>query len=232
MKPWARNIIINTSFVAALVCALACVPASSARKVDGGFGITNQVDLKSSPPSMPAGVRFVSRADWGARPPVLPMKEHRPNRITIHHTGEPQDFRLTIEQKMRGLQAFSQRDDSLDSGKKKPAWADVPYHYYVAVDGAVAEGREWKYVGDTNTEYDPAGHLLVVVEGRFGTDTLTTAQRRTLDALIPSLAHQFHIAGSRLAGHRDFASTDCPGRNLYAELPRLRALVDRTSLGR
>lgn len=188
--------------------------------------------VPSAAPSMPAGVRFVSRADWGARPPVLPMKEHLPGRITIHHTGEPQNFRLTIEQKMRGLQAFSQRDDSLDSGKKKPAWADVPYHYYVAVDGAVAEGREWKYVGDTNTEYDPAGHLLVVVEGRFDTDTLTTAQRRTLDALIPSLAHHFHIAGARLGGHRDFARTDCPGRNLYAELPRLRALIDRTNPGR
>jgi len=183
-------------------------------------------------PPIPDGIRFVSRAEWGAHAPVLPMTVHAPDRITIHHTGEPQNFRLSIEQKMRGLQAFSQRNDSLDSGKKKPAWADVPYHYYVAVDGAVAEGRVWKYVGDTNTEYDPAGHLLVVVEGNFETDTLTTAQRRTLDALIPALAHHFRIAGSRLAGHRDFAVTKCPGRNLYAELPRLRALVDGTNLQR
>jgi hypothetical protein len=126
---------------------------------------------------------------------------------------------------MAGLQAFSQRDDSLASGKKKPAWADVPYHYYVAVDGAVAEGREWRYTGDTNTEYDPAGHLLVVVEGNFQTDTLTSAQRRTLDALIPALARHFHIAGSMLGAHRDFANTECPGRSLYAEIPRLRALI-------
>lgn len=102
---------------------------------------------------------------------------------------------------------------------------DVPYHYYVAVDGAVAEGREWRYVGDTNTEYNPAGHLLVVVEGNFETDTLTSAQRRTLDALIPALARDFHIAGSMVGGHRDFANTLCPGRHLYAEIPRLRALI-------
>lgn len=102
---------------------------------------------------------------------------------------------------------------------------DVPYHYYVAVDGAVAEGREWRYVGDTNTEYNPAGHLLVVVEGNFETDTLTSAQRRTLDALIPALARDFHIAGSMVGGHRDFANTRCPGRHLYAEIPRLRALI-------
>ena len=126
---------------------------------------------------------------------------------------------------MLSLQAFSQRDDSLADGKKKPAWADVPYHYYVAVDGAVAEGREWRYAGDTNTEYNPAGHLLVVVEGNFETDSLTTAQRRTLDVLVPALAHQFHIAAPMFGGHRDFANTLCPGRNLYAEMPRLRHLI-------
>jgi hypothetical protein len=176
-------------------------------------------------PSMPQGTRFVPRAAWGAHAPVLPMSEHVPKRLTIHHTATIQNPARTIEQKMAGLQAFSQRDDSLASGKKKPAWADVPYHYYVAVDGAVAEGREWRYAGDTNTEYNPVGHLLVVVEGNFETDTLTSAQHRTLDALIPTLARHFGIAGSMLAAHRDFANTQCPGRNLYAEIPRLRAMI-------
>jgi len=176
-------------------------------------------------PPIPDGVRYVPRAAWGAHAPVLPMIRQVPTRLTIHHTGTRQNFRRTIEAKMAGLQAFSQRDDSLDTGKKKPAWADVPYHYYIAVDGSVAEGREWRYAGDTNTEYDPAGHLLVVVEGSFDTDTLTSAQRRALDALVPALARHFHIEPARLAGHRDFAKTDCPGRNVYAELPRLRELI-------
>lgn len=215
-----RNIIRNSSFAVLALAALACTSAHPRARTDVEGTLS---------PAMPAGIRFVSRAEWGAHAPVLPMTARVPDRITIHHTGEPQNFRLTIEQKMRGLQAFSQRDDSLSSGKKKPAWADVPYHYYVAVDGSVAEGREWKYVGDTNTEYNPSGHLLVVVEGDFGRDTLTTAQRRTLNVIIPALAHHFHITGSRLAGHRDFARTACPGRNLYADLPRLRALIDRTN---
>lgn len=165
------------------------------------------------------------RSAWGAHAPVLPMTPHVLTRLTIHHTATAQNPARTIESKMAGLQAFSQRDDSLASGKKKPAWADVPYHYYVAIDGSVAEGRDWRYAGDTNTEYDPAGHLLVVVEGSFDTDTLTSAQRRALDALIPALAHHFHIPGSMLGGHRDFANTRCPGRNLYTEIPRLRQLI-------
>jgi hypothetical protein len=180
-------------------------------------------------PLVPAGLRFVPRAEWGARAPVLPMREHLPDRITIHHTATKQDFSRDVGAKLRGLQAFSQRDDSLAGGQKKPAWADVPYHLYVAVDGSVGEGRDWHYAGDSNTPYDPAGHLLVVVEGNFQQDTLTSAQRLALDVLIPSLAARFGIPAERLASHRDYARTDCPGAHLYAELPRLRALVGTTA---
>lgn len=174
---------------------------------------------------IPREVRYVSRFDWGAHAPVLPMRRHVPTRITIHHTGTSQYPDRTIEAKLQALQAFSQRDDSLAGGRKKPAWPDVPYHYYVAVDGAVAEGRDWHYVGDSNTPYDPTGHLLIVVEGNFGRDTLSSAQRHTLDVIMPALARQFQIPPDRIAAHRDFAETLCPGRSLYAELPRLRGLV-------
>lgn len=174
---------------------------------------------------IPAGVQFISRAEWGARPPVLPMRAHTLGRLTIHHTGTNQNFNRTVADKLRGLQLFSQRDDSLASGRLKPAWPDVPYHFYVAVDGAVGEGRDWRYAGDTNTEYDPTGHLLVVVEGNFQRDTLTTAQRRTLDVIVPALAHHFGISADQLASHRDYARTECPGANLYAELPRFRELI-------
>jgi hypothetical protein len=172
---------------------------------------------------VPAELQFVSRESWGARPPVLPMRAHVPVRLTIHHTATPQDFTRDVGAKLRGLQAFSQRDDSLSSGRKKPAWPDVPYHYYVAVDGSVGEGRDWHYAGDSNTPYDPTGHLLVVVEGNFQKDSLTSAQRRTLEVLLPAMAARFGIPAERLASHRDYARTDCPGERLYAELPALRA---------
>jgi len=174
---------------------------------------------------IPGSVEFVSRDEWGARPPVLPMQAHTLTRLTIHHTGTNQNFNRSVADKLRALQLFSQRDDSLASGRLKPAWPDVPYHFYVGVDGVVGEGRDWRYAGDTNTEYDPAGHLLVVVEGNFQKDTLTTAQRRSLDAILPALARRFSIPAERLASHRDYARTECPGANIYVELPRYRELV-------
>ncbi len=153
------------------------------------------------------------------------MRAHRIERLTIHHTGTNQNHSRTVSQKLQALQLFSQRDDSLAGGRRKPAWADVPYHFYVGVDGVVGEGRDWQYAGDTNTSYDPAGHLLVVVEGSFQHDTLTAAQRRTLDILVPSLARRFSIPAEKLASHRDYAQTECPGTNVYSELPRFRELI-------
>ncbi|MGZ8469081.1 MAG: peptidoglycan recognition protein family protein [Gemmatirosa sp.] len=176
---------------------------------------------------VPATLPYVSRAAWGAAAPVLPMRTHAPQRLTIHHTGVAQAPQRTPAAKLRALQQFSQRDDRLADGRLKRAWADVPYHFYVTTDGSVVEGREWRYVGDTNTPYDPTGHLLVVVEGNFEVEALTDAQRRTLDVLVPALARRFGIPGERLAAHRDFAATACPGRALYAQLPHFRTLVDR-----
>jgi hypothetical protein len=173
----------------------------------------------------PTDVAYVTREEWGAKPPVLPMRPHTLVRLTIHHTGVRQNPEQTLTQKLRGLQDFSQRDDSLSDGRRKPAWGDVPYHFYVAVDGSVGEARDWRYAGDSNTPYDPAGHLLVVVEGNFEQDTLTAAQRRALERIVPALAYRFRIPPDSLASHRDYARTSCPGRNLYAELPRLRELI-------
>jgi hypothetical protein len=191
--------------------------------------------MPTAMPAMPAAVvvpatlPYIPRAAWGAHAPVLPMRTHVPQRLTIHHTGVAQAPQRTPAAKLRALQQFSQRDDSLADGRLKRAWADVPYHFYVTTDGSVVEGREWRYVGDTNTPYDPTGHLLVVVEGNFEVEALTDAQRRTLDVLVPALARRFGIPGARLATHRDFAATSCPGRGLYAELPRFRTLIDDPS---
>jgi hypothetical protein len=178
-----------------------------------------------SEPLAPAGVRLLPRAAWSANPPVLPMKVHAPNRITIHHSATRQVSARSLADKMQALQRFSQREDSLADGRRKRQWADIPYHVYVAVDGEVAEGREWRYVGDSNTPYDPTGHFLIVLEGSFDADTLTAGQRAALDALVTAAARRWRIRAERIGGHRDYAQTRCPGRNVYSELPRLRELV-------
>jgi len=165
---------------------------------------------------------MLARAKWGAKPPVTEMKQHTPTRITIHHTATPQKPERPLTDKMLALQKFSQNPGTLGNGKPKPAWPDVPYHYYIGANGEVAEGREVHFVGDTNTEYDPTGHALVVLEGNFESEQPTAAQLASLRKMISWLALRFRVPAEKIGGHKDFASTLCPGKNLQALLPELR----------
>ena len=165
---------------------------------------------------------IVSRKQWEAKSPVGKGKKHKIKYITIHHTGVKQRPDLTLEQKLRNLQAFSQRDDKLSSGKFKPAWFDVPYHYYIGVDGRIAEGRQIEYAGDTNTEYDPAGHALVVLEGSFGTEEPNAAQVDSMKKIVAWLVKKYKVPATEIKGHDDYAETGCPGENLKVLFPELR----------
>jgi N-acetyl-anhydromuramyl-L-alanine amidase AmpD len=157
------------------------------------------------------------------------MREHRIGRITIHHTASRHAPHRTAADKVRGLQRFSQAESALGDGRIKKPWADVPYHFYVAVDGTVAEARPWRFVGDSNTPYDPTGHLLIGLEGNFEEETVTPAQQRSLERLVAVMARRFHVPPENVAAHKDFAETLCPGKALYALLPRLREVAAANS---
>ncbi len=174
---------------------------------------------------LPKKFNMVSRADWGAEPAKGEMKEHKPSYITIHHTGTPQKPARSIEDKLRGLQKFSQSENTLADGKKKAAWPDVPYHFYIAADGQIAQGREIQFVGDTNTEYDPTGHLLVTLEGNFENEKPTEAQMETTRAVVKFLAKKYKVPAKKIGSHKDYAKTACPGENLQSQMDELRALV-------
>ncbi len=173
----------------------------------------------------PRRPEIVSRKQWNATDPVGQGKKHEIRFITIHHTATLQKPDVLIATKMQNLQAFSQRDDKLASGKFKPAWFDIPYHFYIASDGRIAEGRKLKYAGDTNTEYDPAGHALVVLEGSFNKEEPTPAQIESMQKLVAWLARKYSIPAAYIKGHNDYAETGCPGENLKKLLPELRQLV-------
>lgn len=162
------------------------------------------------------------RAEWKANPAVGAPKTHEPKFITIHHTATKQKPAISLEEKLRNLQKFSQNEGTLASGKKKPAWTDVPYHFYIPCDGRIGEARDVKFVGDTNTEYDPTGHLLVVLEGNFEEEEPTSTQMNATHALVGWLAAKYQITPEKIATHKDFAKTACPGKNLHNRLGEIR----------
>lgn len=50
--------------------------------------------------------------------------------------------------------------------KGKP-WGGFAYHYLIDIDGKIIEGRSTEYIGDSGTDYDMSGLILVVLEGKF-----------------------------------------------------------------
>jgi hypothetical protein len=168
---------------------------------------------------------IVTRAEWGAKPPALKMPPNVPTHLTIHHTGEKQNFGSSLVQKLKSLQAFSQSKSKLADGRAKPPWGDIPYHFYIDVKGEIGEGREVKYVGDTNTDYDPTGHVSIVVEGNFEREKPTPAEVEALENLLVDLAKEYHLGVESIDTHQDFAATACPGKYLLTLLPDIKADV-------
>ncbi|QED38432.1 DUF1343 domain-containing protein [Antarcticibacterium arcticum] len=167
-------------------------------------------------------MEILSREEWQAQPAKEGMKWHIPRYITIHHTGTNQNPNRSAAEKLQALQRFSYTEGVLGDGvtPKKP-WPDVPYHYYITVDGIVVEGREIQYQGDSNTDYDLNGHALIVVEGNFNKEEVKDIQYEKLEQLVFALAKKYKITAEGITGHKDQAETTCPGENLDILIPQL-----------
>jgi len=174
----------------------------------------------------PPDLRILSRADLGAKSPVAKMKRHEPSLITIHHPATLQMPDRPPTGKLQTLQKFSPSEGKLDNGKPKPAWPDVPYHFYIDCRGAVAEALDVNAVSDTNTEYDPTGHVLVALEGNFEKEQVTDAQWLTLRKMVSWLVARCHVVPANMQGHKDYAQLLCPAKDLQRRLGGLREMLE------
>lgn len=171
-------------------------------------------------------MEIMSREAWNAQPARAGLKWHIPKYITVHHTGTNQNPERSTAEKLQALQRFSYTEGILGDGvTPKKTWADVPYHYYIAVDGTVAEGREIQYEGDSNTDYVLTGNALIVVEGNFQKEGIKDIQYKKLEQLVIALAKKYKVPAEEISGHKDQAETTCPGEDLYKLLPQLREKV-------
>jgi hypothetical protein len=191
----------------------------------GGRSAPVLADYGSSAPAI------VTRAMWRAKPPLPGMSRQQPVGIILHHTGVESNPKIPLETKMRNLQSFSQRELHRVSGQTKKTWPDVPYHFYIDTAGRIAEGRDVRFAGDTNTNYNTSGFIQVVLEGDFEKETPTPNQLQSVGRLLVWLTLSWHLRIEDISVHKDHAPTTCPGYNFMAELPNVlsRVEVQRTS---
>lgn len=156
-------------------------------------------------------IKIHSRAHWRAKTAV-PYKKHQPNRITIHHEGgKALSLDQDATQRLRNVQSWCMGPDR--------QWADIPYHFLIAPDGTVYEGRDPFTAGESNTAYDPTGHLHISFLGNYNEQKLDDKLIQVLTSLIAQLCKEYQISADTIAGHRDyFAQTTCPSEEIYQHI--------------
>lgn len=180
----------------------------------GGGLVALEVATVASLPSVVASSRVAGGAEMRLRVP------QRITSITLHHEGSPGPLRPQDDPvaKLRGLQSWGARDRN---------WWDVPYHFLIDLDGKIYEGRDWHYMGETNTTYDPTGHLLISILGNYNLQEPTQAQLDAIANLMAWAVKRFDVPLDSIRGHYQYAQTNCPGKNLrkYLEDGTFRRMV-------
>ncbi len=182
------------------------VIAAHTKKGELGNGLTEFeiTTIASTPPEIAAST-IAGDARIRARIP------HKITMITLHHAGDPKPMTPEDDpvKKLQGLQNFSMRDRN---------WWDVPYHFMISLDGTIYEGRDYHFIGDTNTGYNPEGHFLIEVMGNYELQEATPEQIKSITDLMAWAVQEFNVPLEKIYGHKDLAQTACPGKNLYKYL--------------
>lgn len=164
---------------------------------------------------------------WEAEPAMDGMWPHKPKGIVIHHTGVGRNLHATLQQKMKGLQFFSQRMQH-PSPYGRSIWVDVPYHFYIDAKGELAEGRDVSFSSDSNTFYDTYGLIQVVIEGDFQREIPDPKQMEMLRKTLVWLSLKWDIDPDNIVWHRAKAPTNCPGKHFLNRLIPLSIEVNQT----
>lgn len=118
---------------------------------------------------------------------------NKPNTIVLHHA---ESSNCTVE--------------DINRWHKNNGWAGIGYHYFVRKDGSIYKGRPDNAIG-AHAKGHNTNSLGVCAEGRYMTESMPQVQKDSIIELCKYLKNKYGI--SRIYGHRELMSTDCPGVN-------------------
>ncbi|MEM8874815.1 MAG: peptidoglycan recognition family protein [Planctomycetota bacterium] len=174
-------------------------------------------------PNMPA---IIAAEQWNSTPQAFPDEYlHEPTTVLLHHAGVTWEAGDNPAVKIKNLQTW---------GMRERGWHDVPYHFLIAPDGRIFEGRDMKYRPDTNTDFDTAGYINVQLWGNFDEQRVSLEQLRATVALVAHLAETVDMPTDDLVSHMDVANTGCPGTDFqrYLDGGPLKDWIDAARNGR
>jgi hypothetical protein len=157
----------------------------------------------------------------------------RIQKIIVHHTAETGvENGKSPEQVMRAIYRYH----SVSRG-----WGDIGYHYVIAPNGEIYEGRAGgDYVVAGHAYCNNIGTIGVALMGNFNEKEPSNEQIASLRNVLLYLAEKYELdltdedwyhgkKTPNLLGHRDLSATSCPGEKMYDLLPYLRRILGSSS---
>ena len=161
---------------------------------------------------------IVTREQWGSKPQPIPdSRKQVPEWVTIHHAGEVWQNQTDPAQFVRNMQVWGQHRPQVEKPPRDTYWPDLPYHFLIAPDGRIFEGRLIQYEPDSNTNYPLKGNIGIELMGDFNRQRPSLDQLKSCVALTAWLCQQYDIDLDHVRTHKDaaYGQTDCPGKDFY-----------------
>lgn len=159
-------------------------------------------------------VRFVERNEWGAQPPLEPLRKMKlpVPYVIISHTAT--DFCSTQSEctfHVRFAQTFH-----IESRN----WSDIAYNFLVGGDGLAYVGRSWDYVGAHAFNFNNKSIGISFI-GTFISIVPPKSQLQAAQKIIEIGVKAGKISPDyKLLGHRQVSTTVSPGDALYNEIKK------------
>jgi hypothetical protein len=174
--------------------------------------------LAQSRRSVPKPANLISREAWGSKPDRIPdSRRQTPKWITLHHAGVLWTNSKDPAQFVRDMQEWGKKRPQLEKPPMDTYWPDLPYHFLIAPDGRIFEGRPLEFEPESNTKYELSGHIGIEMMGDFNRQRPSPEQLQSAVQLTAWLLDAQKLPLEAIRTHRDVAQgqTECPGRDFY-----------------
>lgn len=198
-------------------------------------------DLDLSAATYTPRPQIFSRAQWGADESMRgksSLSYYEVHAGFVHHTVNANNYsRNEVPALLRSIYAYH---------TQSRGWSDIGYNFLVDRFGRIWEGRyggvDRPVVGAHTLNYNDYSFAMSAI-GNFD---LVQPSRAMIEAYGVLFAWKLSLHGvtasstsqwvgsktfQAINGHRDAASTACPGKNLYAKIPEIRRLAAEAQRG-
>jgi N-acetylmuramoyl-L-alanine amidase/FG-GAP-like repeat len=214
-------------------------PGALATEEGQGTDGSDRIDLQAA--TFTPKPMIYSRAQWGADERMRDkgsLHYFEVHAGFVHHTVNANNYsRAEVPAIIRSIYAYH---------TQSRGWSDIGYNFLVDRFGRIWEGRyggvDRPVVGAHTLNYNDYAFAMSAI-GNYDIKQPSPAMIQAYGALFAwklslhgvDASSTKQRVGSRnfqaINGHRDAASTACPGRYLYAKIPRIRQLAAQAQRG-